>query len=179
MKNQKSWDLGKYVGKNGNTKRRPRNYLLWTLKRMTAITLATICLTNTKLVNVSAELSNNAYIPDFIARNSDIEYLARCVEAEAGNQDWMGKAYVCDVILNRIDYYGYGSYEECINQTGQFECVSNGMINSVVPNESTYLIILRELKNRSDYDIMYFRTIHYHSFGTPKFQHGDHYFSTR
>ena len=149
------------------------------MKKILSIILAIICLTNFNVVSVSAELSNELYVSDFISENIELEYLARCVQAEAGNQDWMGKAYVCDVILNRMDYYKYNSYEECIRQIGQFECVSNGMIDRVVPTEDTYLIIANELKSRSDYDIMYFRNKHYHSFGTPKFQHGDHYFSTR
>ena len=32
-----------------------------------------------------------------------LELLALCVEAEAGNQGLIGKKYVCDVILNRVD----------------------------------------------------------------------------
>lgn len=103
------------------------------MKKILSIMLAIICLTNFNVASVSAELSNELYVSDFIAENIELEYLARCVQAEAGNQDWMGKAYVCDVILNRMDYYKYNSYEECITQIGQFECVSNGMINRVVP----------------------------------------------
>ena len=33
----------------------------------------------------------------------ELLFLANCVEAEAGNQDDLGKRLVCDVILNRVD----------------------------------------------------------------------------
>lgn len=110
---------------------------------------------------------------------SDIEYLAQCIEAEAGNQSYMGKVYVLDCILNRMDYYQYDSYSDCINDKGQFACVSNGSIYNMIPSDETYAIIEQELQSRTDYDIMYFRTAHYHTFGTPKFKCEDHYFSMR
>lgn len=60
-------------------------------EKIPSIILAIICLTNFNVVSVSAELSNELYVSDFIAENMELEYLARCVQAEAGNQDWMGK----------------------------------------------------------------------------------------
>ena len=78
-----------------------------------------------------------------------------------------------------MDYFNYKSYSDVINDKGQFECVSNGSINIVEPSEETYQVVMNELISRTNYDIMYFRTDRYHSFGTPILKHGDHYFSSR
>lgn len=105
-----------------------------------------------------------------------LEYVAQCVEAEAGNQGYQGKVYVADCILNRLDSGKYDNYFQIINETNQFQCVSNGSINCV-PSDETYEAVANELYNRTNSEILYFRTDHYHSFGTPCFVYKDHYFS--
>jgi len=106
----------------------------------------------------------------------NVEYLARCVEAEAGNQGKLGKAYVCDCILNRFESGKYKTIEDVINAPGQFSCVKDGQINSK-PTEETYEVIEEELKERKNSEIKYFRTGSYHSNTTPCFQYKDHFFS--
>lgn len=106
----------------------------------------------------------------------EIYYIAQCVQSEAGNQCELGKRLVCDVILNRFDLEGYESYADVINEPNQFEVVSNNSINCT-PTDETYQIVLGELENRTNYEVLYFRTSHYHTFGTPLFQVQDHYFS--
>lgn len=107
-----------------------------------------------------------------------LDYFAKCVMAEAGNQDETGKRLVADVILNRLDDNRFpDTIEEIINQEGQFEVVESGRINSVIPTEDIYDIISQELESRFNSEVLYFRTEHYHKFATPLFQHRDHYFS--
>lgn len=111
-------------------------------------------------------------------REAEIHYLARCVEAEAGNQGLLGKRYVVDVILNRVDDERFpDTIRGVIDEKNQFEVTSNGMIESVYPTEETMRAIELEMNERTDCEILYFRTEHYHSFGTPCFQYNDHYFS--
>lgn len=107
-----------------------------------------------------------------------IEYMARCVMAEAGDQDELGKRLVIDVILNRMDneYFPNNIYS-VIDEENQFEVVSNGMINNVIPTEDIYLLISEELESRTNTEVLYFKTGYYHSFATPLFKHQDHYFS--
>lgn len=108
----------------------------------------------------------------------EIDYLAKCVMAEAGTQDDYGKRLVIDVILNRVDSdYFPNSIIEVINQSGQFEVVQNGSINEMVPTDNIYTLINQEIENESNEEVLYFRTSHYHSFGTPVLVHQDHYFS--
>lgn len=105
------------------------------------------------------------------------EYLVKCVEAEAGNQSELGKRMVCSVILNRYENWEYATIEEVINDPGQFSVVSDGRIYTVTPTEETYLAVEKELESRTNDQVLYFRADKYHSFGTPLFIIGDHYFS--
>jgi spore germination cell wall hydrolase CwlJ-like protein len=53
---------------------------------------------------------DTSYTPETLALEDyydQLELLALCVEAEAGNQDQMGKRLVVDVILNRVDSPNY------------------------------------------------------------------------
>lgn len=113
--------------------------------------------------------------------NDSLEYLALCVEAEAGNQTELGKRLVCDVVLNRYDSGKYETLYDVINEEHkgvyQFSVVQDGRIFEVIPAESTYRIVAEELENRTNTEVLYFRTEYYHTFGTPLFQEDDHYFS--
>jgi spore germination cell wall hydrolase CwlJ-like protein len=110
-----------------------------------------------------------------------LEYLAHCVEAEAGNQSEMGKRLVCDVVLNRFQQGSYETFYDVIdekcNGVYQFSVVKDGRIDTVVPAEDTYRIVREELEHQTNMQVLYFRTQEYHSFGTPLFKEGDHYFS--
>ena len=108
----------------------------------------------------------------------DTELLERCVEAEAGNQGRLGKAYVCDVILNRLDSGRWGdTLEEVILYPNAFSVVSNGTIYSIEVTDETKDVIEEELLCRQDYDIISFRTGNYFAGLVPAFQYKDHYFS--
>ena len=106
------------------------------------------------------------------------EYLAKCVLAEAGNQDELGKRLVIDVILNRVDNTAFpNTINEVINQSGQFNVVESGAINKQVPDEYIYSLIEEELNDRTDSEVLYFKTLGYHYFAEPVLEYQDHYFS--
>lgn len=102
-------------------------------------------------------------------------FMAKCVEAEAGNQDLLGKRLVVDVIFNRVDSKSFpDTVEGVISQKGQF-AVYPATMERTVPSEETYEAIMIELKNRTDAEIMYFNCGGYNS-SKPAYKHGDHYF---
>ena len=110
--------------------------------------------------------------------DKQIDLLARCVEAESGNQSVLGKRLVCDVILNRVASEAFpDGIEAVINQEGQFGVVANGSINTAVPSEETIAAVMTELNERIDTEVLYFQTGSYSKFGTPFDKVGDHYFS--
>lgn len=121
--------------------------------------------------------SEFVYLPTYDPYPGSIEYLAACVEAEAGNQSDLGKRLVCDVILNRYDDGDYTCLEEVINESGEFSVVSDGRISTVKPTQKTYELVVEEILCKTNEEVLYFRTEHYHDFGTPLFVEGDHYFS--
>ena len=111
-------------------------------------------------------------IPETILSNEEIDMIAGVVWHEAGNQDMIGKRLVVDCILNRIGQEGFPStVRGVIYQPGQF-CYPGYF------TEECRLAVEMECYERLNYDIKYFRTNYYHSFGTPEFVHGAHWFSS-
>lgn len=118
-----------------------------------------------------AELQEQEYF-------DSLEMLAICVEAEAGNQDLMGKRLVVDVILNRVDSDEFpNDIESVITQPYQFSSYSDGHMDAVYePSEETFRAVQMELENRTDDKILFFTEGKYNPYCTPAYQHGDHYF---
>ena len=109
---------------------------------------------------------------------NELLLLAKCVEAEAGNQDYLGKRLVVDVILNRVDSEKFpNTIEAVIKQDSQFSVWANGSLDRAEPSESTWDAVYKELSGRTDDLILYFRAGDFHSFGTKAYRHGDHFFS--
>jgi N-acetylmuramoyl-L-alanine amidase len=107
-----------------------------------------------------------------------LEYLACCVEAEAGNQGLMGKRLVCDVILNRVDSKDFpDNIFDVINQKNQFSVVSNGRIYEVSISDETFEACRLELEKRTDAEILYFTAGGYSACGSPAYKYKEHYFS--
>lgn len=125
----------------------------------------------------SMEMSDVALLEEELYYDS-LEYLACCVQAEAGNQPEKGKRLVVDVILNRVDSSKFpNDIRAVIEASGQFGVVRNGSINRVEPSSDVWQIVTEELKSRTNSEVLYFRAGKYPSSGKPMFQIGDHYFS--
>lgn len=111
----------------------------------------------------------------------ELELLALCVEAEAGNQSFEGKRLVAAVILNRVEDPDFpNSITEVIEQKYHFSSFWNGAINRVwEPSQETYQAVLAEVENRSNTEVLYFTAGGYGEYGTPWRKIGDHYFCTK
>lgn len=114
----------------------------------------------------------------------ELEEVALIVQAEAGNQDELGKRYVADAVFNRVDDDDFpDTIYDVIYQMDpiQFATTVNGAMGKAgyTITEDVYQIVLEEYDNRTNSDIIYFRTDKYHECGTPAFKHGEHYFSTK
>ena len=107
--------------------------------------------------------------------DAEYELLKRVCMSEAGKEPLAGKIAVVETILNRVDL-GYGSIEEVIYAPNQDSVAYNGE-----PNSECEQAVNAALKNGDMYDnnMIYFRTGHYHNFGTPYMQLGNHYFSLK
>jgi hypothetical protein len=124
--------------------------------------------TKTEYVDILVER-----IPETVLTEEEIVMIAGVVWHEAGNQDMIGKRLVVDCILNRIGQEGFPStVRGVIFQPGQF-CIPSAYFT-----DDCRLAVEMECYERLNYDIKYFRTNYYHSFGTPEFVHGAHWFSS-
>ena len=110
----------------------------------------------------------------------ELELLALCVEAEAGNQGLEGKRYVVDVILNRVDDPDFpDTITGVITQPYHFTTYWDGAIDRADPTEETFEAIRLELEERLNYEILYFTAGDYGAYGTHWKKIGDHYFCTK
>lgn len=129
-----------------------------------------------RLDRVAIELPQNCN--EIAIYNHDaLDLLAMVVQAEAGNQDLLGKRLVVDVILNRVDSEKFpNDLESVLRQSGQFSVVASGAIYRNTPSDETIEAIQMELENRTDTEIMFFCAGGYNSCCEPAYQYGDHYF---
>lgn len=132
----------------------------------------TIAKNEIEVVEVSEEDMNDEDFCD------GLEMLALCIEAEAGNQDLMGKRLVCDVILNRVESERFpDTIEGVITQKYHFSTYWNGVMSSIEePSEDTFEAIRLELRERTDTDILFFTSGDYNTWCIPAYKYGDHYF---
>lgn len=107
-----------------------------------------------------------------------LDLLAICVEAEAGNQDLMGKRLVVDVVLNRVDSDRFpDDITSVITQPWQFSSWEDGRMDKVwSPSEETYQAVRMELESRTDSEVLFFTEGRYNEYCIPMYIHGDHYF---
>ena len=107
-----------------------------------------------------------------------LETLAICVEAEAGNQDLLGKRLVADVILNRVESPRFpDTIEGVISQKYQFTTYWDGSMDAITePSEETFEAVNMELRSRLDEDILFFTAGDYNTYCEPAYIVGDHYF---
>lgn len=114
----------------------------------------------------------------------ELELLALVIQAEAGNQDELGKRYVADVVMNRVNSKAFpDTIREVIYQKNpvQFACVYDGALDRAgyTITEDCFKIAEEEYWSQQNTEIVYFRTQRYHNSGHPAFKYGDHYFSTK
>ena len=110
--------------------------------------------------------------------DEEIDLISIVTMAEAEGESELGKRLVIDVILNRIDSESFpNTVYDVIYQKGQFTSMTNGRSDVCYVKDDIRALVLEEIESRTNSEVLYFRTSHYHSFGTPVLQEGNHYFS--
>lgn len=124
----------------------------------------------------------NEWIPVFVApgiTDDDAVLIYYCIEFEAGGESEKGKRLATDVILNRMDDPDWpDTVIGVISQEGQFSAWDRGRLFNMIPSEDTIAAVNAELKERTNYEVVYFNSIGY-MYGTPYEKVGNHYFSTK
>lgn len=102
------------------------------------------------------------------------EILAKLLWCEARNQSWEGQVYTCSAILNYCERNNTSIWDAAHN-INSFEPAP--YVDDAEPTAMQYEVIYYVLNGGRVPDICWFRTGHYHDFGTPVAKVGDHYFS--
>lgn len=114
-----------------------------------------------------------------LATREEIELLALCVMAEAEGECEYGQRLVIDVVLNRVDDPHFpDTIYDVIYQKNQFAGMYGDRITRCYVKDELVQLVEEELENRTNEDVVFFRTGHYHSYGVPALQVGAHYFSS-
>ena len=117
--------------------------------------------------------------PETYLSESDIRLIATVTMAEAEGESEYGKRLVIDTILNRMDSERFpNTVSGVIYQKSQFSCMWDGRIDVCYVKDDIYQLVVEELNNRTDHDVIFFRTRHYHNCGHPMFKVDRHYFSS-
>ena len=110
----------------------------------------------------------------------DLELVALVCVAEAEGESEYGKRLVIDTILNRAESeYFPNSIYGVVYDNSQYSCVWDGRLDRVEYDEYIANLVLEEMNNRTNSDVIYFKTKGYFGFGTPLLKEGNHYFSGR
>lgn len=111
--------------------------------------------------------------------NYDIELIALVTMAEAEGECEDGKRLVIDTILNRVDSDSFpNTVHEVVYQPSQFSSMWNGRVDRCYIDDYICKLVIEELRNRKNYDVIFFTADRYGNYGTPMFQIGNHYFSS-
>lgn len=107
----------------------------------------------------------------------EIDILAQLTMAEAEGESELGKRLVIDTVLNRIESDDFpDDLRGVIEERGQFSCMTNGRFKKCSPTWETRELVREEILERTNTDVLYFRSGHYGS-GSPLFKEDHHYFS--
>ena len=110
--------------------------------------------------------------------DEDIELIAHITAAEAGDEPEIGKRLVIDVVLNRMESSRFpDTAHAVIFQKGEFSPTFDGGWERTSATDELRRLVQEESEGRLNSSALYFRTKHYHSFGTPLFNYGGHWFS--
>ena len=118
------------------------------------------------------DVSENV-VEESVYVKSDMQVIAEVVMSEGGNQPLVGKVAIAATMLNRKESTGRTAESIALEAYAY-------PYYGIVTNEC-YRAVEIAMDNRDLFpsDMMYFRTEHYHSFGYPYIQIGEHYFSTK
>lgn len=142
-----------------------------------------------ELIEEEVDISTDIIENDFISVDNvrfekdytinELEMLAMITYAEAGNQCELGKRLVIDTVLNRVDHENYpDNITDVLQGQNAYAPIWGDTSGRYYVDDDIYQLVLEELESRTDDQVLFFRTEHFHDFGTPMFQVEDHFFST-
>lgn len=129
-------------------------------------------------VDISEQVVEEVEPVEIGLTEEEIDLIALITMAEAEGESELGQRLVIDTILNRVDHTAFDStVTGVVYAPNQYECVTNGRVDRCEVRDDIRQLVIEEATNRTNTEVLFFRTMFYHDFGTPLLQEGAHYFS--
>ena len=127
-----------------------------------------------ELIDIQAETICKQSLTGKPTYTNERDFLAKLLYCEAGGESWECQVYTCSAILNLSDY----SDRTIWDMGHDYNTFSVAyIVDDAEPTQTQYDVIDYVLDGGRVPEICFFRTDHYHNFGTPVCQVGAHYFS--
>ena len=118
------------------------------------------------------------YEVSYVLTDEEIDLIALLTMGEAEGETEEGKRLVIDSVLNRVDSEHFpDTVKDVIYQPSQYTAMWNTRVDRCYVREDIRQLVIEESIERTNTEVVFFRTEYYHPFGTPLFQVGNHYFS--
>ena len=132
-----------------------------------------------KTVDIQGVIEKQKSEPEISMSKEDMKLIAQMTMAEAEGESEYGKRLVIDTILNRVDSSTFpDTVYDVLYQPYQFSSIKDGRFARCHVKKELYELVVEEVHNRTNYDVIFFRTGHYSKYGTPLFKEDSHYFNS-
>ena len=132
-----------------------------------------------KTVDIQGVVEKKKSEPEISMSKDDMKLIAQMTMAEAEGESEYGQRLVIDTILNRVDSSTFpDTVYGVLYQPYQFSSIKDGRFSRCHVKKELYELVVEEVHNRTNYDVIFFRTGHYSEYGTPLFKEGAHYFNS-
>lgn len=111
--------------------------------------------------------------------DEEIDLVALVTMAEVEDEPEEVKRLVIDTILNRVDSEHFpDTVYDVIWQPKHFTVMWNGRAERCEVREDIRSLVTEEMKERTDSEVIFFRSSRYSDYGEPMFKEGSVYFSS-
>ena len=132
-----------------------------------------------KTVDIQGVVEKQKSEPEISMSKDDMKLIAQMTMAEAEGESEYGQRLVIDTILNRVDSSTFpDTVYDVLYQPYQFSSIKDGRFARCHVKKELYELVVEEVHNRTNYDVIFFRTGHYSRYGTPLFKEDSHYFNS-
>ena len=132
-----------------------------------------------KTVDIQGVVEKQKSEPEISMSKDDMKLIAQMTMAEAEGESEYGQRLVIDTILNRVDSSTFpDTVYDVLYQPYQFSSIKDGRFARCHVKKELYELVVEEVHNRTNYDVIFFRTGHYSKYGTPLFKEDSHYFNS-
>ena len=132
-----------------------------------------------KTVDIQGAIEKQKSEPEISMSKDDMKLIAQMTMAEAEGESEYGQRLVIDTILNRVDSSTFpDTVYDVLYQPYQFSSIKDGRFARCHVKKELYELVVEEVHDRTNYDVIFFRTGHYSKYGTPLFKEDSHYFNS-